>query len=63
MANYAYDITGQGSSFDEIEHVRFWGLFTNEVLKMPEIGQEGKFWVWFGLVMLRLSLFLGLDPF
>ena len=22
---------------------------------MPEIGQEGKFWVWFGLVMLTLS--------
>ena len=41
----------------------FGGLFTNEVLKMPEIGQEGKFWVWFGLVMSKLSLLLGLDPF
>ena len=30
---------------------------------MPEIGQEGNFWVWFGLVMSRLSLLLGLDPF
>jgi len=43
MANQAHDITGQGSSVDEIKHVRFRGLFTNEVLKMPEIGQEGKF--------------------
>ena len=63
MANKAYDIMGPGSSFNEIKHVWFWGLFTNEVLKMPEIGQEGKFWVWFGSVMLRLSLLLGLDPF
>ena len=56
-----YDITGPGSSVHEIKHIRFWGLFTNKVLKMQEIGQEGKFWVWFGL--LRLSLLLGLDPF
>ena len=39
------------------------GLFTNEVLKIPEILQAGMFRVWFGLVMLRLSLLLGLDPF
>ena len=58
-----YDITGLGSSFDEIKHVWFWGLFTNEVLKMPEIGQEDKFLVGFGLVMSRLCLLLGLDPF
>ena len=41
----------------------FGELFTNEVLKMPEIVQEGMFWVWFGLVMSRLSHLLGLDPF
>ena len=58
-----WQIKRMTSSFDEIKHVRFWGLFTNEVLKMPEIGQEGKFWVWFGLVMSRLSHLLGLDPF
>ena len=45
------------------KHVRFWGLFTNEVLKMPEIEQESKFWLWFGLVMSRLSCLLGLDVF
>ena len=56
-------ILGPGSSVHEIKHVRFWGLFTNEVLKMQEIGQEGKFWVWFGLVISRLSLLLGLEPF
>ena len=27
------------SSVHEIKHVRFWGLFTNEFLKMQEIGQ------------------------
>ena len=63
MANLAYHITGPGSSVHEIKHVRFWGLFTNEVLKMPEIEQESKFWVWFGLVMSRLSRLLGLDLF
>ena len=38
MANEANDITGPELSFFEIKHVRFWGLFTNKVLKMLENG-------------------------
>ena len=52
MAIEAPDILGPGSSVHEIKKVWFWGLFTNEVLKLLEIGQKSKWLglVWFGNV-------------
>ena len=62
MANKANNITGPGSSFYEIKHVRFWGLFTNEVLKMLENGRNGNFFdmVWFGNV--KCKSLIGFRP-
>ena len=51
-------MTSQDKDKDQVSMKIFlvFGLFTNEVLKMPEMGQECKFWIWFVLVMSRLSL-------
>ena len=55
MATLPHDIPELGSSVLEIKEVRYWGLITNEILKMLKLRQKVK-WLGLGWFCLAMSL-------